>query len=205
MNAGLERRHRRLLALYPPRHRERYGDEMLGTLAAGAPAGARWPGPGTVADLLRGAATAWARAVRGSDELAAAGLIALAALSWLSVTGAVTVTTGEINSSYGRPGMAAMWLGYLVWLPIAVAALAGARRSAGAAAWVLGVALPVLGGVVTEVADWYPGYVGGLIGGPWDALALVAAVSLTWSAGPRTGVRVLARGTRDRLGQDRAA
>jgi hypothetical protein len=52
--AALERRYRRLLACYPARHREVYGEEMIGVLLAAAPAGRRRPNLADTADLFGG-------------------------------------------------------------------------------------------------------------------------------------------------------
>jgi hypothetical protein len=200
VSASLERGHRRLLALYPPEHRATYGAEMLGTLMAAAPAGRRRPGLATGVDLVRGAATAWGRRLNGSAELAAAGVLALAAMCWVSVEAVMIVTTHEINSSYGRPGMAAMWFPSFVWLPVTLAALWGFLRSARAVAWSLGIALPFAGEIVTGWFGHLPGYIGGfyggLLGSPWGWVALLATAALTWTGGPRAGLRALARAGR---------
>src|ERR1700691_375333 len=52
--AALERRYRRLLACYPARHREVYGEEMIGVLLAAAPAGRRRANLADTADLFGG-------------------------------------------------------------------------------------------------------------------------------------------------------
>lgn len=51
-SADLERRYRRLLAVYPKAFREEHEREMLAVLMAGADAGQRRPGVATAADLL---------------------------------------------------------------------------------------------------------------------------------------------------------
>lgn len=48
----LERRYRRLLALYPKGFRREHEEEMLSVLIAGAATGQRWPRPAEVADLV---------------------------------------------------------------------------------------------------------------------------------------------------------
>ncbi|SNS88074.1 hypothetical protein SAMN05421812_102190 [Asanoa hainanensis] len=55
---GLERRYRRLLALFPSRHRQAYEAEMLAALLAGAREGQTRPRAGEVVDLARAALTA---------------------------------------------------------------------------------------------------------------------------------------------------
>ena len=52
---GLEAGYRRLLALYPARHRRAHGEEMLGVLMTGARAGQRRPGLAESASLIWGA------------------------------------------------------------------------------------------------------------------------------------------------------
>jgi hypothetical protein len=54
-DGGLERRYRRLLALYPAAHRSAHEQEMLGVLMTGARAGQRLPGLAESADLIWGA------------------------------------------------------------------------------------------------------------------------------------------------------
>ena len=49
----LERRYRRLLALYPRSFRAEHGDEMLSVLLSGAAAGQTRPRPGEVTDAVR--------------------------------------------------------------------------------------------------------------------------------------------------------
>jgi hypothetical protein len=51
----LEDRYRRLLALYPPEHRARHGEEMLGVLMTAAVPGRRYPGRAESAALIGGA------------------------------------------------------------------------------------------------------------------------------------------------------
>lgn len=54
-DSGLERRYRRLLALYPAAFREEHEEEMLTVLINGAAAGQRRPRLAEAADLLRNA------------------------------------------------------------------------------------------------------------------------------------------------------
>lgn len=51
-SAHLERRYRRLMALYPQAFRREHQEEMLFILMAGARDDRRWPGPGGSADLI---------------------------------------------------------------------------------------------------------------------------------------------------------
>jgi hypothetical protein len=55
----LERRYRRLLALYPRSHRAVHEEEMLDVLLATAGPGQRRPTARETADLLRGALLIW--------------------------------------------------------------------------------------------------------------------------------------------------
>lgn len=52
-SAPLERRYRRLLALYPKAFRREHGQELLSVLLAGASDGQRWPSPAEASDLVR--------------------------------------------------------------------------------------------------------------------------------------------------------
>jgi hypothetical protein len=81
--AALERRYRRLLTWYPPRHRRTYGEEMIGVLLASAGEGQRRPRLTEVADLAGGAGRVWLRTVLRrepdpgwQDALAIVGLLA---------------------------------------------------------------------------------------------------------------------------------
>ena len=53
---ALERRYRRLLALYPSRFRQYRTEEMVAVLMSGARDGQRWPRPAEVVNLARHAA-----------------------------------------------------------------------------------------------------------------------------------------------------
>ena len=55
MNATLEDRYRRMLAMYPAEHRRKHQDEMLGVLMTGARAGQHRPGLADTANLIWGA------------------------------------------------------------------------------------------------------------------------------------------------------
>lgn len=61
----LERRYRRLLALYPARYRRVHGEEMLAVLMTAAPEGQHRPGLVETADLIAGAVRVRCQAVRG--------------------------------------------------------------------------------------------------------------------------------------------
>jgi hypothetical protein len=55
VNAPLEGRYRRLLAIYPAEHRRKHQDEMLGVLMTGAHAGQHRPGLRDTSNLIWGA------------------------------------------------------------------------------------------------------------------------------------------------------
>jgi hypothetical protein len=76
--AGLERRYRRLLRLYPREFRARRETEMLGVLMASAGDGQRRPATGDVTDIVRGALLTRLRGPRGgwAPALAAFALLA---------------------------------------------------------------------------------------------------------------------------------
>jgi hypothetical protein len=103
----LEKRYRRLLAIYPRPHREEYGEEMLGVLLAGAREGQTRPDPRDLADLLRAGlavrllgAPGPARGHAWRDASAAAGLL-----------GAVLLTVIALNQLAGEYLMQALILG----------------------------------------------------------------------------------------------
>lgn len=66
----LERRYRRLLALYPRSFRHERGEEMLSVLMAGARDGQRWPRPAEAMNLLCHAAPSHLRQAPPPGSLA---------------------------------------------------------------------------------------------------------------------------------------
>ena len=66
----LERRYRRLLALYPSRFRQQREDEMVSVLMSGARDGQRWPRPGEITNLMRHAAPSRLRHGPPPDSIA---------------------------------------------------------------------------------------------------------------------------------------
>lgn len=138
----LERRYRRLLAIYPAGHRSKHQDEMLGVLMTGARAGQRRPGPRDTANLIWGALLIRLRpARRGTawplwrDALAVVSvllpLIVLAYFTLLHVALLATLRVGSpIFDAFARSD--AEFLGG--WMLVAVLALLRLRRTAALAA-----------------------------------------------------------------------
>jgi hypothetical protein len=185
--AGLERWYRRLLAWYPPGHRNTYGEEMIGVLLASARPGQRRPGIVDVLDLFGGGARVRLRALLTGHQdpgwknaLALASLLApllLVALSlrqnlyWIASLGWQT-WSGELD-------LAAV---AILLVPLALG-LFGLRRVAAAAATALMVLLAVRAGIGRVLDD--PRLAAYLV------LFAIQAVALTISAGPRHALRLI--------------
>jgi hypothetical protein len=215
--AALERRYRRLLRCYPPGHREVHREEMLGVLLAAARPGQRVPGAWQAVNLVAcGVAIRARRALSGlagepwQDALAVVSLIApvlmlvIAALdfaTWVRQAvaghqiGPVAGPFWQLSLVPELGGPAAVMLG---WLAVVVLGLAGRRRAAAAVASVpLALALVNL---LAEVMQLSGAWSGGLPMFLWTAglvapvvLASLAACSLAFSAGPRTGLAIAGR------------
>ncbi|MEU4426293.1 hypothetical protein AB0F81_37200 [Actinoplanes sp. NPDC024001] len=177
-SSPLERRYRRLLRIYPARHRAAYEEEMIGVLMDGSAPGRRIPAPAEVADLLRAGLAArvggsW-RGVRGSgwrDASAVAGLIIavmLAAVAGRRLFVGIHVIHVDPGGSADALGLRALLLldvslRFVLWGAVCAAALLGLRR---AAAWLtLPAALVELGTVIW----WLPG------------TPMQSAIRLSWS------------------------
>lgn len=146
--SALESRYRRLLALYPAGHRERYQMEMLGTLMDGAADGQRAPRLREAFDLFWSAI--WLRLNRDGGRPGADSRWAKAAAIF-GPLGALTIAALYVHLPLGnlgwqqRTGDAAPPWAFDVspipfiqggaWLLIAVIALAGRRRIAATLAW----------------------------------------------------------------------
>ncbi|SCE92114.1 hypothetical protein [Micromonospora mirobrigensis] len=142
--SDLERRYRRLLAVYPWQHRRVYEEEMLAVLLAGARPGQRRPAAADVRNLLvAGVATrlrlagreltrpAWADAAAVTGLLATLVLLALAAR-----TMAGRLVPGPWVPPGNVPGPDLVdWLRLAGWASVAIAALAGARVLAAGLSW----------------------------------------------------------------------
>ncbi|WP_033430835.1 hypothetical protein [Saccharothrix syringae] len=190
----LERRYRRLLALYPRDHRERHGEEMLDVLLAGSAGRAR-PGPRAAADVLWGAVRLHLRRVAAVDGGLVPGDVpaVVALLGPLALLTGVTTGLHEIawwikaGALWDMPWAtqfpdAPLWV---VWAAVAVLVLfTRLRRVAAAGAWAA-----TAGSLLLETAwdrFWGTGYNTG-----WVLLGALTAAALTWSPGPARGRELL--------------
>lgn len=195
----LERRYRRLLAVYPWEHRRAYEEEMLAVLLAGVRPGQTRPGAGDTVNLIGAGLRARARiGVRGFTEPAWADaavvtgvLVALILCAAAGKNLADQLVTDPSLPPPLRPvGPDPVdWLRMAGWGAVAVAVLVGLRRVAAGLAWagVAGWAVLVGPGVVDQ-----PSYVVDTL--PQFALAVVAVAALTVPAPPRRAVAVLGAG-----------
>jgi len=144
----LERRYRRLLALYPWSHRRRYEEEMLTVLLAGAEPGQRRPGIRDVLNVAAAAASVRLRAVPGalstfawSAGAAVTGLLASLALLAGAVDQApdrtlpIYVSDGSTVAYLLIPGRSGSWLPVAGWAAVILCAVLGWRRPAAGLAW----------------------------------------------------------------------
>ncbi|WP_336159329.1 hypothetical protein [Amycolatopsis sp. VC5-11] len=191
--SDLERRYRRLLALYPRAHRAAHGEEMLGVLLDGAE-NRSTPGVAETFDLVWGAVQVhWRHALRGRSRRDTLAIVSLLA-PVLLLTGAAS-TVREIRSVARLDGWPLrMWLGALADVPVWSAWLAavalgvwGMRRASVILAWVANAALitvTILDPARHWSADVAPG---------WVLLSVFAALAMTASPGPRHGLALLGR------------
>jgi hypothetical protein len=206
---ALERRYRRLLAWYPPEHRRRFSDEMVGVLLAAAPDGARRPELAGTIDLVRGGLQARFRSgmrwLGGADwpgSLAVCSvavpviLAAYFAARWLRV-----VIVG-IQSGYGYANLVSVQMesALIVATLLAPPLLALRWRRIASA-----VAVTLAGWYVVIIFASVPNYLStlgitGLSQWPWLAYGegvsgsialLLGAAGLAWSPGPRRGIQIL--------------
>jgi hypothetical protein len=153
---GLERRYRRLLAVYPWQHRRAYEDEMVGVLLADAAPGQRRPTVPEILNLLASAVAARLRAglgVLGEDAWRhAAYAVHLFGVIFLLAVGvrrlAVGVTASLAHGVVLPMGTADVFRP-LGWALVLVATLTGLRRTASGLA-VLAAAMEI-----THQAMWY--------------------------------------------------
>lgn len=141
---GLEAHYRRLIALYPAAHRQRYQREMLSTLMDGASENQRAPRLRETIDLLWNAL--WLRLNRDGapparDPRWAAAAAVFGALGALTIAGLhVMGPLGEWGwrqrlAALGMPHSETSWIPFAqgaIWLAVAVAALPGRQRIAAA-------------------------------------------------------------------------
>lgn len=144
---GLESHYRRLIALYPAAHRQRYQREMLSTLMDGASENQRAPRIRETIDLLWNAL--WLRLNRDGapparDPRWAAAAAIFGALGALTIAGLhVMGPLGGLGwqqrlAELGMPHSETSWIPFAqgaIWLAVAVAALLGLRRIAAIAGW----------------------------------------------------------------------
>jgi hypothetical protein len=189
--AALERRYRRMLAWYPPRHRRTYGEEMIGVLLASARDGQRHPRLAEVADLAGGAGRAWLRTMlRGEpdpgwqDALAIVSLLAGPLLSVLLIgqdLGWMTALLWHSALNAGNePG--SWWPIAVLLVPLALGLL-GARLAGAAASVLTLIWMVVQANLSGRTAE--PRLAAYLV------LLAIQAVALAASPGPRRAVTTL--------------
>ncbi|MFE9689497.1 hypothetical protein [Micromonospora sp. NPDC005806] len=193
---ALERRYRRLLAVYPWEHRRAYEEEMLAVLLAGARPGQTRPGAGDALNLIGAGLRARLRvSTRGLTEPAwtdaAAVTGVLVALALFAAAGRNLADHLVVNPALPPPlrpvgADAVDWLRVAGWAGVALAALIGLRRVAAGLAWA-GVAAWLV--LVGPGAVDQPTYVVDTL--PQFALALVTAAALTVPAPGRRALAVL--------------
>ena len=193
----LERRYRRLLAVYPPAHQRVHGEEMVGVLLASARPRQRWPKVADAADLIAGAVRIQFRTLQGRP----AGLAWRDALALLSVIAPILLladglaTADLLGVAYrdatGLPEVP-FWLAYpwnwsITFGPaiVTLLALAGWRRG------VAVTALLTTAGALVSFLDLSLTY----LASPGMALrvylGLLAAAGAMLSPGPRRGMQIL--------------
>src|SRR6185437_2420909 len=132
--AGLERRYRRLLGLYPARHRRVHGEEMLGVLLAAAPDGQRRPRLGEALDLLWAALRIRLRGVPADPG-------ALADGGWRDALAVFSIAAPVMLAVYYAAG----WLASILLYPMGgIVGKAPTEFALGLAYFGLGLALPLV-------------------------------------------------------------
>lgn len=184
----LERRYRRLLALYPRDHRERTGGEMLGVLMSAAGDRTR-PGFRDTADLLWTAARLHLRRM-----LAAEGVDARDVLAIVSLLGPIVLLSEAVPGVRevawhlkhgvlpGRIPDAPLWA---AWLVVGILVLRRWRVAAAIGAWGA-----TAGFVLLEFSAPYDRQWTSLDAG-WVLLGFLTAVGLTFSPGPSRGLELV--------------
>jgi hypothetical protein len=190
----LERRYRRLLALFPRDHRESTGEEMLGVLMAAAGDRTR-PGWRDTANLLWAAARLHLRralAMDGTidrrDVLAIVSLLGPIVMLAEAVPGLHELASFiQRGAVFGLPWRyqipdAPLWV---VWFAVAVFAVRRWRVAAALGAW-LGTAGFV---IVAKYAPYQHQWTS--IDAGWVLLGFLTAVALTFSPGPERGLALV--------------
>jgi hypothetical protein len=195
--AGLERRYRRLLALYPRDHRRQHEEEMLGVLLADAHEGQRRPGFAESADLVIGALRIRMRMTPGSsrdsrwrDALSVVSVVV--PLLLLGYVIAYSGVSGALLSAATSPLQLPSWSSYIASWPewadglvLTLLVLFRLRRSAALVA-VIATATQVLFGLTGPSGS--SGSAGDAL---WTFLGGLAAISLILSPGPARGLEIL--------------
>ncbi|WP_116199638.1 hypothetical protein [Amycolatopsis circi] len=189
----LERRYRRLLALYPRAHRSVHGEEMLGVLLDGAGNRSK-PALTETLDLLWGAIQVhWRHTLSGHGRRDALAIVSLLAPLLLLPGAASTVrAVRTVARLDGWP--LRMWLSALAdvpvwtaWLAAVVLGVYGLRRVSVALAWLATAALITVA-ILDPARHWLAEVTAG-----WILLSVFAAVAMTVSSGPRRGLALLGR------------
>src|SRR5262245_2934059 len=195
MTGQLERRYRRLLALYPADYRAEYEEEMIGVLLALSTSERRFPGWREALDLLWTAVRV--RATRGWTEVGGTG--------WTTAMGALGVVGALLLAGKGlRPIVDAYtwnlrfdvpiehlvnpvdWLRAAGWTLLALVVLCRLRVIAAALAWVA-----VLAEAVLRI-ERPPDFVRSAVELIWPILLVgLVAVALTAGARATAGARTL--------------
>jgi hypothetical protein len=191
--ATLERRYRRLLAMYPAEHRRKHQDEMLGVLMTGARAGQRWPRLADTANLIWGALLIRLRPARPGtawplwrDALAVVSvLLPLAFLASAVIWDITPLTVRQAGHGAFALLVQETLVGDVAWIVLTALVLLRLRR----------VAIVVTGGLLiwfvaaTAGAPYWEGI------DPHGMLVFVALglelVALLASAGPRQGMPLM--------------
>lgn len=192
----LEKRYRRLLALYPRDHREQHGEEMLDVLVADAGTRTR-PGWKDTADLLWGAFRLHLRRMVAADgDLDPRNVLAI-----VSLLGPIAMLVGATSSLHE----VAWWVQadavlempvweqapdtpvWFVWLAVAVLAVCRKRRTAAIGAWAGTIGLVLVATVSQRTWLWAYAEAG------WVLLGAVTALALTLSPGPARGRELAGR------------
>ncbi|MBB4907736.1 hypothetical protein [Actinophytocola algeriensis] len=190
----LERRYRRLLALYPRDHREQHGEEMIDVLVAAGGDRTR-PGWKDVADLVWGAFRLHLR------RMVAGGVEPRDVLAIVSLLGPIAVLAGATESLHelawwvqaGALGGMPVWQQtpdapmWVVWLAVAVLVVCRQRVAAAVGAWAGTIGLVLVATVSERSWSWAYADSG------WVLLGALTAVALTLSPGPVRGRELAGR------------
>lgn len=186
----LEKRYRRLLALYPRDHREQHGEEMLDVLMTGAR-----PGWKDTVDLVWGAFRLHLR------RMVSGGVDPRDVLAIVSLLGPMAILVGATESLHelawwvqaGALSSLPVWEHspdapvWVVWVAVAVLALFRQRVAAAIGAWVGTIGLVLVATVSGRFWVWAYADSG------WVLLGALTAVALTFSPGPARGRELAGR------------